>query len=94
MELRAVQMDFDYGASFAVSPPEAYERLLLDAMLGDSTLFIRRDEVEAAWALVDPIIEGWRGRRAGRLPEYRAGTWGPAEADALIERDGRRWRRL
>ena len=94
MDLRAVQMDFDYGASFAVSPPEAYERLLLDAMLGDSTLFIRRDEVEAAWALVDPMIEGWRGQRAGNLPEYRAGTWGPAAADALIERDGRRWRRL
>jgi glucose-6-phosphate 1-dehydrogenase len=94
MDLRAVQMDFDYGASFAVSPPEAYERLLLDAMLGDSTLFIRRDEVEAAWALVDPIIAGWREQEAGRLPEYRAGTWGPAAADVLIERDGRRWRRL
>jgi len=94
MDLRAVQMDFDYGASFAVSPPEAYERLLLDAMLGDSTLFIRRDEVEAAWALVDPIVEGWRAQGLARLPEYAAGTWGPAEADPLIERDGRRWRRL
>jgi glucose-6-phosphate 1-dehydrogenase len=94
MDLRAVEMDFDYGASFAVGASEAYERLLVDAMLGDSTLFIRRDEVEAAWALVDRIVEGWQQQGVGRLPEYRAGTWGPPAADALIERDGRRWRRL
>jgi glucose-6-phosphate 1-dehydrogenase len=94
MDLRSVQMDFDYGASFATAPPEAYERLLLDAMLGDSTLFIRGDEVEAAWAFIDPIIEGWREHPLSRLPEYQAGTWGPPDADALIERDGRHWRRL
>ena len=94
MDLRAVQMDFDYGAGFAVSSPEAYERLLLDAMLGDSTLFIRRDEVEASWAFVDPIIEAWRAAALQRLPEYQAGTWGPTEADLLMEQDGRRWRRL
>jgi glucose-6-phosphate 1-dehydrogenase len=94
MDLRAVQMDFDYGASFAVMSPEAYERLLLDAMLGDSTLFIRRDEVEAAWAFVDPIIEMWQQSPVARLPEYAAGSWGPAEADTLMERDQRRWRRL
>jgi len=94
MDLRPVQMDFDYGASFATAPPEAYERLLLDAMLGDSTLFIRSDEVEAAWAFADPIISGWHERAAVRLPEYAAGSWGPAEAEALIEREGRRWRRL
>jgi glucose-6-phosphate 1-dehydrogenase len=94
MDLREVQMDFDYGASFAVDPPEAYERLLLDAMLGDSTLFIRRDEVEAAWQLIDPIVEGWQRLGHARLPEYRAGTWGPSESDALLERDGRAWRRL
>jgi glucose-6-phosphate 1-dehydrogenase len=94
MDLRAVQMDFDYGASFAVSSPEAYERLLLDAMLGDSTLFIRRDEVEASWAFVDPIIGAWRESGVSRLPGYAGGTWGPAEADALMERDDRRWRRL
>jgi glucose-6-phosphate 1-dehydrogenase len=94
MDLRSVQMDFDYGASFAAASPEAYERLLLDAMLGDSTLFIRGDEVEAAWAIVDPILEGWREQMPARLPEYRAGTWGPPEADALIARGGHRWRRL
>jgi glucose-6-phosphate 1-dehydrogenase len=94
MDLRAVQMDFDYGATFAVSSPEAYERLLLDAMLGDSTLFIRRDEVEASWAFVDPIIDAWLATGVARLPAYAAGTWGPVEADALIERDDRRWRRL
>jgi glucose-6-phosphate 1-dehydrogenase len=94
MDLRAVQMDFDYGAGFAVSSPEAYERLLLDAMVGDSTLFIRRDEVEASWSFIDRVVEGWRQSGATRLPEYAAGTWGPVEADALIESDGRRWRRL
>ncbi|TET94630.1 MAG: glucose-6-phosphate dehydrogenase, partial [Dehalococcoidia bacterium] len=68
--------------------------LLLDAMLGDATLFTRRDEVEAAWAFVTPIIEGWARSKAPRLPSYEAGTWGPDEADGLMERDGRRWRRL
>ena len=74
--------------------PSFHERLLLDAMLGDSTLFIRRDEVEASWAFVDPIVDAWQAMGVTRLPAYAAGTWGPAEADALIERDDRRWRRL
>ena len=86
-------MDFRYGTSFGVAPPDAYERLLLDCMLGDSTLFTRRDEVEAAWSFVTRILEGWSALREP-LPEYEAGTWGPTEADRLIQRDGRSWRRL
>lgn len=90
--LRTVRMDFFYGASFGEAGPDAYERLLLDAMLGDPTLFARRDEVETAWALMQPILDGWA---EGRSPTvfYEAGTWGPREANMLIERDGRQWRR-
>ncbi|HEY1014384.1 MAG TPA: glucose-6-phosphate dehydrogenase, partial [Herpetosiphonaceae bacterium] len=87
-------MDFRYGASFGVAAPEAYERLLLDAMLGDPTLFTRRDEVEAQWKLMTPILERWAEQKA-TLPEYEAGTWGPAEADEFITSDqGRNWRKL
>jgi glucose-6-phosphate 1-dehydrogenase len=94
MQLRSVNMDFLYGSSFGVEPPEAYERLLLDAMLGDSTLFTRIDETELAWQLVDSIEQGWKKMLSPTLPQYEPGTWGPKEADALIERDGRTWRRL
>jgi glucose-6-phosphate 1-dehydrogenase len=92
--MQPVRMDFLYGTSFGVEPPEAYERLLLDAMAGDSTLFTRSDEVEAAWKFIDPIHEGWRqlGRRG--LDQYAAGSWGPRSADDLIGRDGRSWRRV
>ncbi|MDQ4075603.1 MAG: glucose-6-phosphate dehydrogenase [Chloroflexota bacterium] len=90
--IRNVTMDFDYGASFGLEPPDAYERLLLDALLGDPTLFTRRDEVEAAWALVDPILDVWDDART--IPSYEAGSWGPQEAHDLIQADGRRWRRL
>lgn len=93
MQLRAVNMDFLYGSSFGVEPPEAYERLLLDCMLGDPTLFTRIDETLLAWKLVDTIVAGWSKDRAP-LPQYEPGTWGPKEADNLIERDGRTWRRL
>ena len=93
MSLRGVHMDFLYGASFGISPPEAYERLLLDAMLGDHTLFTRSDEVESAWALLTPVLEAWE-RSDEDVTIYEAGTWGPREADELMERDGRRWRRL
>ncbi|MCY0881904.1 MAG: glucose-6-phosphate dehydrogenase, partial [Firmicutes bacterium] len=72
---------------------EAYERLLLDAMVGDSTLFTRKDEVEAAWALITSILSGWE-RARGPIATYESGTWGPAEADELLHRDGFRWRRL
>ena len=75
--------------------PDAYERLLLDAIAGDATLFARRDEIEWAWRLVDPILAEWEGgEHAPPLETYEAGTWGPAGADALLKRDGRRWRRL
>jgi glucose-6-phosphate 1-dehydrogenase len=88
-----VRMDFLYEASFGSAPPEAYERLIFDCILGDSTLFARRDEVELAWTLVDAVQTAW-AQGMPRLAEYAAGTWGPAEADELIERDGRQWRRL
>lgn len=87
-----VTMEFRYATSFGAEPPEAYERLLLETMLGDSTLFARRDEVETAWAWLDPLLSRWATDGHSPAP-YGAGTWGPEEADALIERDGRKWRR-
>ncbi len=92
--IRPVMMDFRYNAAFGVESPEAYERLLLDAMLGDSTLFIRSDEVEAMWSLLDPVIEGWSATTPPVFPNYAAGTWGPASADELIALVGAKWRRL
>lgn len=89
-----VQMEFNYSSSFGASTPEAYERLLLDVMAGDATLFMRRDAIEAAWEFVMPILEAWEQDRVLNLPEYQCGTWGPIEADRLIEADGRRWRTL
>jgi glucose-6-phosphate 1-dehydrogenase len=94
LEIRPVTMDFTYGTAFAVDAPDAYETLLLDAMVGDQSLFTRADEVEAAWMIATPIVEGWLDMPAPDYPNYAAGTWGPAAADELIERDGRRWRRL
>jgi glucose-6-phosphate 1-dehydrogenase len=94
LRLRSLQMAFNYGAFGGGAPAEAYERLLLDCMLGDSTLFSRTDEVEASWESVMPVLEHWQAHRPEELPLYEAGTWGPAEADALLEKDGRRWRRL
>jgi glucose-6-phosphate 1-dehydrogenase len=88
-----VKMDFHYGSTFGASSPEAYERLLLDVMAGDPTLFMRRDAVEAAWRWVMPIIERWSESRVP-LPTYAASEWGPPEADRLIESTGRRWRAL
>ncbi len=92
MRLRTVNMDFFYGSSFLIESPDAYERLVLDCMLGDPTLFAREDEVERAWALVDGIEQAW-ATQTPNFPNYAAGNWGPEAADALIERDGRRWRR-
>jgi len=90
--IRWVNMDFRYGASFGVSSPEAYERLLLDCILGDSTLYARRDMTERGWEIVMPILEAWQASK-NEIPKYEAGTWGPKEANKLIERDGREWRR-
>jgi glucose-6-phosphate 1-dehydrogenase len=88
-----VQMDFRYAAAFGAAPPEAYERLLLDSIAGDSTLFARGDEVRCAWAFVTSILEAWARRPPPDFPSYAAGSWGPAEADALIRRLGDRvWR--
>ncbi len=93
MRIRWVNMDFRYGASFGVKAPEAYERLLLDCMLGDSTLYARRDMVEHGWEIVSPILEAWK-QPASDFPNYAAGSWGPRDSFALIERDGRSWRKL
>jgi glucose-6-phosphate 1-dehydrogenase len=93
VRIRSVNMDFRYGSSFGVKAPEAYERLLLDCMLGDSTLYARRDMVERGWEIVTPILEAWQ-KPATDFPNYEAGTWGPQAAFALIERDGRDWRKL
>ncbi len=99
LEVDPVNMLFSYADSFGAKPADAYERLLLDALLGDGALFIRRDEVEVAWDRVTRILDGWRKldeeakarRTSGGLVQYEPGTWGPEEADDLLERDGRHW---
>jgi glucose-6-phosphate 1-dehydrogenase len=90
MEVRDVAMDFLYGQSFTESSPEAYERLILDVLLGDATLFPQAAEVEASWGVVDPLEDFWSGQEPAF---YRAGEWGPKEADEMLARDGRSWRR-
>ncbi|HWN21666.1 MAG TPA: glucose-6-phosphate dehydrogenase, partial [Gaiellaceae bacterium] len=92
MSIRTVHMDFLYGGAFRTGLPEAYERLILDAMLGDATLFTRADEVDEQWALVDTIVAAWRRDRPV-FPNHDAGMWGPRGADELLYRDGRSWRR-
>jgi glucose-6-phosphate 1-dehydrogenase len=93
MELLPVPMEFRYGTSFGAEPPEAYERLILDCLLGDGTLFTRGDEVEASWAWIDQIEKAWAALPPPAFPNYAAGTWGPEAADRLIEADGRVWRK-
>ncbi len=101
VKLQTVNMDFDYGASFGGNPPDAYQRLLLDVILGDSTLFTRRDEVEVAWDRVTRILTGWQAEEEAaaksgsplRLPTYEAGSWGPAESDAMLAEDTQSWRK-
>jgi len=94
MQVAPVMMNFRYGTTFPGEVPEAYETLLLDAMLGDATLFARHDFVETSWALVTPVHEAWEEHGDTSIPGYEAGEWGPQEADSLIARDGRRWRTL
>jgi glucose-6-phosphate 1-dehydrogenase len=91
MHLRPVSMDFKYGTSFGGRSPSAYETLLVDAMVGDATLYTRQDMVEASWKVVEPILEDWKSRKPN-FPNYEAGSWGPAEADAMLARTGHRWR--
>ncbi|WP_323450577.1 glucose-6-phosphate dehydrogenase [Streptomyces yaizuensis] len=91
MEVRDVSMDFAYGESFTESSPEAYERLILDVLLGDSNLFPRVEEVELSWKILDPIEAFWE--KNGKPAQYASGTWGPIEADEMLARDGRSWRR-
>jgi glucose-6-phosphate 1-dehydrogenase len=94
MTIGSVNMDFSYAEAFGKSSANGYERLLLDAMLGDGTLFAHRDGVEATWSLITPILESWAKDPIKDLPNYAAGTWGPATADAMLKSDGRKWRKL
>jgi glucose-6-phosphate 1-dehydrogenase len=94
IDVRSVTMDFTYGSAFTVDSPDAYETLILDALLGDASLFTRADEVEGAWARVTPIIDAWTDEGPPQFPNYEAGTWGPEAADGLLAREGRKWRRI
>jgi glucose-6-phosphate 1-dehydrogenase len=93
MYVRPVQMEFKYGTSFLGDSPEAYERLLHDALLGDATLFTRADEVEEEWRIIQPILDRWRADATGPAV-YEAGSQGPPEADRLLAVRGRRWRQI
>jgi glucose-6-phosphate 1-dehydrogenase len=90
MNIKSVALDFLYKTTFKAEPPEAYERLLYDALLGDQTLFIRGDEVEAAWQVIDPIEQGWAKSKTPPQ-QYEPDSWGPKAGLDLIELDGRRW---
>jgi len=94
MSISPVNMNFSYAEAFGASSANGYERLLLDAMLGDATLFAHRDGVEATWALMTPILEYWAANPIKDLPNYPAGTWGPPTSDAMLKADGRKWRKL
>ncbi|WP_101524556.1 glucose-6-phosphate dehydrogenase [Nocardioides houyundeii] len=91
LEIRDVSMDFAYGGSFTESSPEAYERLILDVLLGDPPLFPRHEEVELSWKILDPVLEHWA--RTGSPEPYASGAWGPSSSDAMLSRHGRTWRR-
>jgi glucose-6-phosphate 1-dehydrogenase len=93
MRIRPVNMEFRYGTSFMSESPEAYERLILDAMRGDATLFTRNDEIEALWAIIDPVLTAWHEDTDSPIPQYEAGSAGPTQADDLLD-EGRGWRRL
>ncbi len=91
-QVMPVKMDFSYQELFGIRPPEAYERLLLDCLMGDATLFTRADEVRAQWAFTSNILDAWNTYRVSNLPVYEAGTWGPPGADEFIHSDKREWR--
>jgi glucose-6-phosphate 1-dehydrogenase len=91
MQLRPVSMDFNYGSSFGARSPSAYETLLVDAMVGDATLYTRQDMVDASWAAVQPILD-WRARHPADFPNYEAGSWGPKTSDEMLARNGHSWR--
>lgn len=93
-QIEPVEMEFSYAEAFGANPPEAYERLLLDSMNGDATLFTRSDEVQAAWSFVNEILDGWKKENVKNLPVYEAGTWGPQLLDEFIESDGLAWRKF
>jgi len=92
--IQPVKMDFHYGSYFGKSPPEAYERLIWECILGDSTLFARTDEVARSWKLFTPILENWAANKPEGFPNYESGTWGPKTADEMIARDQKSWRIL
>jgi glucose-6-phosphate 1-dehydrogenase len=91
-QVRDVTMDFGYGHAFTEASPEAYERLILDVLLGDPPLFPRHEEVELSWKILDPIEEFWTAQ-GGPLEQYAPGSWGPESAEEMLSRDGRTWRR-
>jgi glucose-6-phosphate 1-dehydrogenase len=91
-QIEPVKMEFSYEQTFGGEPPEAYERLLQDCLMGDATLFTRSDEVDAAWSFTTEILNTWAARPLRNLPVYEAGTWGPPGADEFIGQDGRSWR--
>jgi glucose-6-phosphate 1-dehydrogenase len=94
MKLGLVNMDFDYASYFGAEHSTGYERLLRDCMAGDATLFQRADMVEAGWNVIQPILDVWRALPARGFPNYPSGSWGPVDAEELLERDGRAWRRI
>ena len=94
MKLEPVTMDFDYYSAFGTKLSNAYERLLRDCLSGDQTLYARRDAVEALWKIITPILNAWKGEKVKSIPIYRAGSWGPKEADEFINKDHRKWRIL
>ena len=91
MKTRTSTLDFDFGASHDGSMPDAYQRLILDALLGDASLFARSDEVELAWGIIDPIIGAWRSPAAPQLFTYQPGLWGPRESNRWMEDQSREW---
>jgi glucose-6-phosphate 1-dehydrogenase len=91
MRLSPASMQFRYQETFKVASPEAYETLLLDVIVGDATLFMRADQIEAAWSVITPVLEAWKAAPSTNFPNYAAGTWGPEAAEVLVARDGRSW---